>query len=354
MASRQAVVIVAWAWPALSLIALLAAIVAAAALWGGSITDRVVTDALVKIVIVVGLYIFIGNSGVMSFGSIAFMAIGAYAAAWQTCCPRLKPINMSGLPDFLRLNTVDLLPAALSSVTFATVLAAIIGFPIMRLSGLAASIATFAVLAVVNVIYGNWDRVTLGTNSVVGIPRYVDMWIALGCAALAIVAAYLYQRSPSGRRLRAASQDEVAAKAAGIDVPRERLIAWTLSAAFVGLGGVLYAHNIGVITINNFYLDMTFITLAMLVIGGLRSLSGAVLGVVVLATAQELLRQVELGFTVGGIAIKSPPGVQEVVIGVAMVAILVLRPAGLTGGREFRWPLGPRDGEKGRVRSRLH
>lgn len=325
-------------WPVIALWALLLVIVALAELFGGGILNRVVTDALVKVVVVVGLYIFVGNSGVMSFGSISFMAIGAYASVWQTCCPKLKPINMSGLPDFLRHNTFDLFPSAVSSVVFATILAAIIGFPIMRLSGIAASIATFAVLAIVNVVYGNWDRVTLGTNSVVGIPRYVDMWVALGCAAITIAAAYAYQCSRSGRSLRAARQDEVAAKAVGVNVPRERLIAWTISAAFIGLGGVLYAHNIGVITINNFYLDMTFITLAMLVIGGMKSLAGAVIGVVALATLQELLRQVELGFVVGGLSIKSPPGVQEVVIGIVMLLILVLRPGGLTGGREFSWP----------------
>ena len=327
-----------WAWPALSLSLLLAAAVALVWAFGDGGQQRTTVEALIRVVVVVGLYIFIGNSGVISFGSIAFMAIGAYAAAWQTCCPRLKPFNMTGLPDFLKHNTIDFLPAALSSCSLAMAFALVVGYPIMRLSGISASIATLAVLAIVNVTYANWDTVTLGTNSVVGIPRYVDVWVALGCALLAIAVAYAYQESRMGRALRAASQDEVAARAVGIDVPAQRLLAWVLSAGFVALGGVLYAHFVTLITVDVFYLDMTFLTLAMLVVGGKDSLAGAVIGVVALSLVIELFRRLESGVEVFEVALKLPVSSQEVALGIAMLLILILRSGGLMGGREITWP----------------
>jgi len=325
-------------WPVLSLALLLLVIVLAISAFGGTGLQRNATEALIRIVVVIGLYIFIGNSGVMSFGSIAFMAVGAYASAWQTCCPRLKPYNMTGLPDFLKHNTFDVFTAALSSATLAAIFAFAVGYPIMRLSGISASIATLAVLAIINVTYANWDTVTLGTNSVIGLPGYVDMWVALGCSVLAMSVAFIYQETKMGKALRAASQDEVAAKAVGINVPHQRLVAWVLSAFFVALGGVLYAHFVTVITVNVFYLDMTFITLAMLVVGGMKSLAGAVMGVVVLSAVIEVFRNLEKGIEIFDIGVRLPVSSQEVALGVIMVLILILRPAGIMGGKEIYWP----------------
>ena len=325
-------------WPVLSLALAVLAIVAIAWTVGDSLVQRAVTEALVKMVVVIGLYIFIGHTGIISFGSIAFMAIGAYATAWQTCCPDFKPLTMTGLPEFLRENTFHVLPAALTSATFAAIVALVVGIPLMRLSGIAASIGTFAILAIVNVVYSNWETVTLGTLAVVGLPTYVDMWVALAWVLVAMASAYAYQVSRMGLVMRATSQDEPAAIASGINVPLQRLVAWCLSAFFVGLGGVLYGHLLGVVTTNSFYLEMTFITLAMLVIGGMKSLAGAVVGVVIVSTLTELLRLLERGVEFGPIAFAAPPGLQEVGLGFLMLTILLLRPTGITGGKEVPWP----------------
>jgi len=325
-------------WPALSLILILGTTAVLVSSFAGPLMARTVTEAFIYVTVVIGLYIFIGNTGIMSFGSISFMAIGAYATAWQTCCPMLKPLNMIGLPEFLRETTVPLVPAALLASTLPIVFALIVGLPIVRLSGISASIATLAVLAIVYTLYANWDTVTLGTSSTVGIPIYVDIWVALGCAVATIAVAYAYQVSRFGIAVRAARQDEVAAKAAGINVPLQRLLAWVLGAFFVGLGGILYAHFLGVININNFYLEMTLFTLAMLVIGGFKSLSGAVLGVLIVSTLDEALRQLENGVALGAFTCVMPSGTQQVVLGLLMLLILILRPSGVTGGKEIRWP----------------
>ena len=123
------------AWPLLSLSLILLVFVAIAWGIGDPVVDRVVTEALIYVVVVVGLNIFVGNSGIVSFGHISFMLIEAYATAWQTCCPGLKPLFMTGLPLFLMETSVPLLPAALISGLLASAFAVVIGIPLMRLSG---------------------------------------------------------------------------------------------------------------------------------------------------------------------------------------------------------------------------
>ena len=93
-----------------------------------------------------------------------------------------------------------------------------------------------------------------------------------------------------------------------IDIYRQRLIAFTISAFFVGIGGVLYGHFLGVISIDVFFLDTTFLTLAMLVVGGMRSLAGAVVGVLVLSAVIEVLRRLETGIDIGGFVVSVPSG----------------------------------------------
>jgi branched-chain amino acid transport system permease protein len=324
-------------WPVLGLVLIVGLITLIAALSGSPALSRTVTEALVRIVVVIGIYIFVGNSGVLSFGHISFMAIGAYATAWQTCCPQLKPFTMRGLPNFLVHNTVPTLPAAIASGALAAAFGLVVGAVIMRLSGIAASIATLALLFIIEVIYSNWQSVTLGKGSLVGLPTYVTPVVAFAWVVVAMIAAYAYQRSRFGLELRAAREDEIAARALGIDIYRQRLIAFTISAFFVGIGGVLYGHFLGVISIDVFFLDMTFLTLAMLVVGGMRSLAGAVVGVLVLSAVIEVLRRLETGIDIGGFAVSVPSGTQEIVLAVAMLLIFLFRPRGIMAGRELQW-----------------
>jgi branched-chain amino acid transport system permease protein len=294
-----------------------------------------VTGALVRIVIVVGLYVFIGNSGVISFGSMTFVAIGAYAMAAQTCCARLKPMTMTGLPDFLKFHTLPNLPSLLTCGVLAGLVALVVGRPIMGLSGIPASIATFMFLGILNVLFRNWDSVTLGESSIVGMPMYVNIWVGFAWATVSIAVAYLFQVSRYGLMLRATREDEVAARSAGIRVPNLRLIAWVISGVLLGIGGSLYSSFIGVISVNAFYLDLTFMTLAMLVVGGMRSIFGAVVGVLALTALTEILSVFERGVSIGYIQIMTPSGFQQVLLGAVMLVVLVKFPRGITRGHEF-------------------
>jgi branched-chain amino acid transport system permease protein len=297
--------------------------------------DRTVTEALIRIVYVVGLYIFVGNSGVISFGHTAFMAVGAYATAWQDCCSATKSLFMPALPKLLLESTIPPPLATIVSGVVASVFAVLVGVAIIRLSGISASIATFAVLAIVNVTFSNWDSVTAGTSTLVGIPNYTDHWVGLLWAVIAVCAAHIYQTSRFGLSLRVSREDEVAAKASGVNIFTQRLIAFVISAFFVGVSGALYAHFLGTISVEAFYIDITLLTLAMLVVGGMNSLSGAVVGVGAISLLIEVLRQLEHGFAVGSFTISVPGGTQEIGLGVAMLLVLIFRRSGIMGNQEI-------------------
>ncbi len=317
---------------------LLIAITLITVMTGSRPFNQTVIDVLVRVIFVVGLYIFIGNSGVLSFGHVGFACLGAYATAWLTINPIMKSSALPGLPEWLLQMRLLYWEAAVLAALFAGVAALIFGRVLMRLSGIAASIATFAVLAMINTIYSNWDSVTGGTSSVVGIPIIRTIWPYLIGAVVAVFIAWAHAISRSGLALRAARDEPIAASASGVDIPRERLVAFVVSGAVMGLGGALMAHSIGVVTPDTFYLSLTFTTLSMLVVGGMGSLSGGVIGVVLLSALIQALRWFEAGVPMGESTFALPKGLQEIALGIIMIVILALRPSGLMGNREVTLP----------------
>ncbi|WP_415183241.1 branched-chain amino acid ABC transporter permease [Phaeovulum sp.] len=323
---------------------LLLVFVFAATQLGDRAAARMASETLIRVTMVVGFWIFVGNSGVVSFGHAAFACVGAYVSAWLTLKPAMKATLLPGLPDMVAAANWHVLPAAVVAGIVAAILALITGAAILRLSGIAASIATFAFLAMINTIWSNWTPVTGGTSSVVGLARYVTPWVAMGWAVVAILVAAAYSASASGLALRATREDEVAASASGIGRYRHRLLAYTISAFFTGVGGALMGHYIGVINPDGFYLNLTFLMLAMLVVGGVGSLSGAVVGVLAVSVAVEALVRMEKGMVIGTTSFALPPGSQEIIIAIAMILVLIFRPTGFLAGREFmlpaRWVFG--------------
>ena len=324
--------------PAVGLVGLLLLLAAVAKLFAPATLVSSLTEALVLMVMVVGMSIFVGNSGVISFGHIGFAMIGAYASAWQTCCVGMRQIFMPGLPDWLLAADVPVFLAATVGGLLAAAFGLVFGLVVMQLSGIAASIALLSILFVLKTVYENWQSVTAGQSSLVGLPLYVDLWTALGAACGAIVVAQLYLDSSFGLRLRAAREDEPAAQAAGVRIWSQRLIAFVLSAFIVAIGGVLYGHFLGTLAVNMFWLDLTFLTLAMLVVGGLRSLTGAVVGTLSVMVVRELLRSLEQGVSIAGHDVSLPNGVQEIGLALVLLAILIYRPQGLIGDRELGRP----------------
>jgi branched-chain amino acid transport system permease protein len=319
------------------LLALILLVVAAIANFFPPALQRTVTQAMIMLVVVIGLYNFCGNSGVFSFGHVAFMALGGYTSAILTILPGKKEVALD-LPVWLEQIQLPVIAAGPIAVLFAGLIALLVGLVFMRLRGIALPMATFAMLVIVYVVALNWQAVTGGRQALVGLPRTTGLWTAFGFAVMALFVAALYDRTRRGLALRCSRESEVAAAATGIDVERERLVAFVLSAMIVAMGGVLFAHFLGTMTANTFYLDLTFVTLTMLVVGGMRSLTGACAGVAVVSVVSEVFRGVERGISFGSTTIAAPPGLQEIVLSLILLVILLLRPHGLAGDWELGLP----------------
>ena len=313
-------------------------LVVAAALLGTLVsisTQTYFTDTLVKVAIVVALYVFIGNSGVLSFGHISFVALGAWTAGVLTVPASEKPAIMPNLASFLQHRHADNVESLVLAAVVGGIAAFLVGIPLMRLSGLAAGIATFAVLEITHNLLQYQERIGPGLNAFSSVPETTGLRQAAIGAVVCIVVAFLYARSRFGRLLRATREDDAAARAVGASVYRQRLIAFTVSGFLAGLGGGLYVHLLPV-QVNSVYLDLTFITLAMLVVGGASSLFGAVVGALAVSALDSWLSVAENGTSLFGWHIDLPAGSAEIVVGILMAAVLILRPSGLTGGRELR------------------
>lgn len=291
-------------------------------------------NALVSVAIVVAIYVFVGNSGVLSFGQISFVAVGAFAAGVMTVPLESKVGVLPDLFPLLRDHTLGNVPSLLLAAAVGAVLALVVGLPLMRLSGLAAGIATFAVLEITHNLLREWVKIGPGATTLSLVPESSGALQATVGALVVIGVAFAYQRSRFGRMLRATREDGAAAQAVGIDVHLQRLWAFILSGALAGFAGGLYVHMLGSITTEQVYLELTFLTLAMLVVGGVTSLWGAVVGALAVSGLDAVLGNAEGGVHVG-VTLNLPDGSRLVVLGALMAAVLILRPSGITGGREF-------------------
>ena len=301
-------------------------------------TQQDFITALVSAVIVYGLYVFVGNSGVISFGHISFTAVGAFAAGELTIPTGPKHLTLTGLVPLLADHSVGNATSLVIAFALGALYALIVGFPLMRLNGIAAGIATFAILEITNNVLSYDTNIGPGATTLALVPTSTGIVQALIGAVIAAVLAFAYQRSPRGRLLRATREDPAAARAAGVSITRERLLAFALSGGIAGLGGGLLVHQLGSITTDQVYLDLTFLTLAMLVVGGSRSLLGATIGAIGISLIDSFLLNAVNTVHVVFFNLTLPSGTADVILGVIMAGMLLLRPLGVTGGRELSLP----------------
>jgi branched-chain amino acid transport system permease protein len=286
------------------------------------------------VAMVVAIYVFVGNSGVLSFGQVSFVAVGAFAAGVMTIPLESKTGVLPQLFPILRDHTVGNVASLALAAAVGGVFAFLVGLPLMRLSGLAAGIATFAVLEITHNLLREWTKIGPGATTLSLVPETTGAVQATIGALIATCVAFAYQRSRLGRQLRASREDAAAARGVGVSVHRQRLWAFTVSGALAGFAGGLLVHELGSITTEQVYLELTFLTLAMLVVGGVSSLWGAVVGALAVSGLNSFLIEAEDG--VG--AVDLPSGSRLILLGAIMATVLILRPSGITGGREFSFP----------------
>jgi branched-chain amino acid transport system permease protein len=292
-----------------------------------------------RLLIVLALQLFSGNSGILSFGQVAFVAVGAYTSALLTIPTAIKQFTFLSMPHLLKdwvfPAQFSPLEGTLAGGVAALIVAMVFGIPIVRLIGVAAGIATLAILVAMNVFIQQTSSITRGTSTQIGVPQSTTIRGTLIWVILALIATFAYKQSRNGLRLRATRENDRAARSVGVHVARERYIAFALSGFLCGIIGALYGHYFITFSYLDFYFDLTFLTIAMLVVGGMGSVSGAVVGTSFLTVIYVFFQRFEVNGIQGATV---PSGTADVVMALALLVALILRPKGLTAGREVPWP----------------
>jgi len=308
--------------------------------FGEPYQQRLAFAAYVNIVVVVGLQIFMGNSNVANLSHAGFMGIGAYMTAVLSTPLAMKAMQIPDAPFGLATTEYSVVPTVFISLVVVAVVALITGMIVARLNGIAATIVTLALLIIIHSVFEHWSELFRGNQAFFGIPKEANLEWGIVAGALAIIVARLFKDSRAGVQLRACADNELAARAMGVNVWRMRLVAWVLGGTICGVGGILFSYYMGTINARSFHFHQVFLTLAMLILGGMRTVTGAVLGVIVLSVGMEMIRYVEGGPLIVGIQFPEMLGLSGLALGVIIVGCMIWRPNGLMANLELDEVLG--------------
>jgi branched-chain amino acid transport system permease protein len=299
---------------------------------GGRDYDLLITFG-VSAVLVVGLQILVGNTGIMSFGQMAFVALGAYTAGILSTPPAIKQSVLPQLPGLLRDHTLPLVATLVLAGAVAAIVALAIGPILMRLTGIAAGITTFAFLVITNDFLRHARNFTRGNETFFGVPQSATLPVVFGSLTAAVAVASAIKWSRLGLQARAVREDPLAAETAGIKVISSRVWPWVGSAFISGVGGALLAYQLTAFSPNSFYLNQTIPIVVMVVLGGANSVFGAFVGASLLTAWQEFVRNIEDGH-LGPLHFHALNGFAELSLGVGLILLLRARPEGVMGAWE--------------------
>ncbi len=285
------------------------------AYWG-----RILMLAGINIVLATSLNLVMGFTGQFSIGHAGFMAVGAYVAAyvsvyhgagWEAALAGVLGPTLASELVFLAVLVAAGLAGALVGL--------VVGIPSLRLRGDYLAIVTLGFAEIIRIVIVNIDKVGGATGFAVP-GRTSFLWVA-AFAALSIMVVRNIVRSATGRALVAIREDEIAAEAMGIDTTRYKVLAFVVSSALAGLAGGLFGHYTKFLSTNDFQFIRSFEIIIMIVLGGLGSLTGSVLGALVITALPEVLR----GFA----------SWRLVIYAALLILIMLTRPQGLLGRREL-------------------
>jgi branched-chain amino acid transport system permease protein len=277
----------------------------------------------IAIIGAVGLNILVGHTGLISLGHGAFLGVGAYTSAILVT----------------RLEAPTLVAIAVA-VVVTTVIGTFFGLPSLRLKGLYLAMATLAAQFILLFAFRNWNFVTGGTDAIVvpspeilGYTLRTDFawyWVIFGVAILVVFAARNLFRTGLGRAFHAVRDQDIAAVVMGINVGRQKLLAFAISSGMVGLAGAMTAHYRTIVTWERFTLDVSVLYLAMIIVGGLGSVAGAVYGATFMTVLPAVIQQFARNIrdTLPMIS-REIPAIQLIVFGLVIVLFLLFEPRGL-------------------------
>ena len=268
----------------------------------------------IAITLAVSLNLINGFTGQFSIGHAGFMAVGAYSSAYFSVNYGVNLANHSAAASWA--GSLRSLLATLIGALVAGLAGLVVGVPSLRLKGDYLAIVTLGFGQIIVVFLNNIEAVG-GARGYSGIPIVKSFfWIFL-IAILTIVIVYNIVNSAFGRALISIREDELAAEAMGVNTTRYKVMAFVISSAMAGAGGVLLAHFDGYLNPKSFEFIKSFEILIMIILGGLGSIVGSVLGAILLTVLPEALR----GFA----------EYRMVIYSLLLIILMITRPQGLLG-----------------------
>jgi branched-chain amino acid transport system permease protein len=291
----------------------------------------------INIMATVSLNFAAGFGGMFSLGHPAFMAIGGYTAAILTYPVTMKGMRIPGYPDWLLQLQLPFLPALLIGGLAASAIAILVGWPVLRLRGHYLAVATLGLTVIVQAAIVNLVDYTRGALGLSGIPALTNLWWIAGFMVLTIFIVYRLVHSRFGRALRAVRDDYVAAQMSGVHVARTRLIGFTIAAFFAGVAGGLLGHLLRILTPGQFSFSAVFLGVAMMILGGMGSITGSILGAVIMTVLPQFIIPFERGGNFLGVEVPALNGLTQIVTALILIGVMLVKPAGLAGAHEFSW-----------------
>jgi branched-chain amino acid transport system permease protein len=289
---------------------------------------RIINLCGIAIILAVSLNVINGLCGQFSLGHAGFMAIGAYVSAYFTTTLRYFDETagryVSEAPVFS--GEWGFVPALLMGGVAAAAAGLIVGIPTLRLKGDYLAIATLGFGEIVVIMITNFETIG-GANGLPGLPAYSGTFWIFAFAGLCILMSANLQNSSFGRALISIRENELAAEVMGIRAARLKVMAFVYGAFFAGVAGGLLGHLLQTISPATFNFMKSIEVVVMLVLGGLGSMTGAIVGAIVLTVLPESLRDLESGLGL--------PGIRMVIYALILILLMIFRPQGIFGQREL-------------------
>jgi branched-chain amino acid transport system permease protein len=291
----------------------------------------------INTILAVALNITNGWANLFSLGHGGIMLVGGYAAAFLTLPVSFKRdlIDLA-LPSVILNNQVAFLPALVVGGVVGMVFGVTLALPAMRLKGLYFILATLGFNFITITIAENIPEITNGPMGLRQFPAYTNIWWVWGIAISLIYITVRLRKSFFGRALMSMGQDPDMAAHIGVNLLKYRVYAFGLSSFFTAVGGILWIHLILNLYPRVFGLHLVFNVVTMIVIGGLGSTSGAVIGAALITGFAEILAPLEEGFSFLGIfEVPRMLGLTTLILAAFLIIILIVRPEGIMGNREL-------------------
>ncbi|GHV52980.1 branched-chain amino acid ABC transporter permease [Synergistales bacterium] len=300
---------------------------------------RIINLIAINAILGLSLNLIYGMAGMFSLGHAGFMAIGAYVSAILILSPdqKLAMWILDPIAPWLLDVQSPFLVSLIAAGAIAAVFGCIVSIPVLRLGGDYLGIATLGFSEIIRILITNFTPITNGPLGLKGIPPHASLLMSYGVLAALLFCMVRLMNSNFGNVLRAVRDDEIAAKVMGIDTFKIRVLAFTLGCFGGGVGGALMGNLITTIDPKMFMITQTYSLLMIVVIGGLGSITGSVIGAVLVTTMLEWLRFVEDPITIGSLYIPGIPGMRMVIFSMLLIAVIIFRREGIMGMREFSW-----------------